>query len=300
VSGADDDEFGLLPDNAVDAGLSWAGAPVVRRETIDLPDGRRLSALVWGEAPAQLVLVHGGAQNAHTWDTVALALGVPLVAVDLPGHGHSGWRPDHDYRPVVMAGDLAFGLSVWAPDARLVVGMSLGGLTSIALAARHPELVRKLVLVDITPGVNGEKSRAITEFVSGPERFASFDQILERTVLHNPGRSRSSLRRGVVHNAKELADGAWTWRWDPQRTMGQRADGGIAFASLWEDLASLRVPVTLLRGAASPVVDDEDVAELLRRQPSAEVVVVEGAGHSIQGDQPIEAARLIAERLGSP
>jgi pimeloyl-ACP methyl ester carboxylesterase len=293
------DEFGLLADNAADAGLRWAGPPAVRRETVQLADGRPLSALAWGESPAELVLVHGGAQNAHTWDTVALALGVPLVAVDLPGHGHSGWRSDHDYHPANLAADLAFALPRWAPDARLVVGMSLGGLTSIALAARHPELVRRLVLVDVTPGVNAEKARAITEFISGPERFASFDEILERTIRHNPGRAESSLRRGVVHNAKELADGAWTWRWDPQRTMGQRADGGIGFAPLWDDLASLRMPVTLLRGSASPVVDDADVAEVLRRQPAAEVVVVEGAGHSIQGDQPIEAASLIAERLGS-
>ena len=42
-----------------------------------------------GEAPPELVLLHGGAQNAHTWDTVALALRRPLVAIDLPGHGHS-------------------------------------------------------------------------------------------------------------------------------------------------------------------------------------------------------------------
>jgi pimeloyl-ACP methyl ester carboxylesterase len=294
------DEFGLLAGNAADAGLVRTGPPAVRRKTLDLPDGRPLSALVWGESPPEIVLVHGGAQNAHTWDTVALALGRPLVAVDLPGHGHSGWRPDHDYRPAVLAADLASAWPEWAPEARLVVGMSLGGLTSIAMAARYPDLVRRLVLVDITPGVNAEKSRAITEFVSGPERFASFDEILERTIRHNPGRSESSLRRGIIHNAKELDTGEWTWRWDPQRTMGQPADGAVGFARLWDDLAAIRVPVTLLRGADSPVVDDADVAEVLRRQPSAEVIVVEGAGHSIQGDQPIEAAHLIAERLGSP
>ena len=49
----------------------------------------------------------------------------------------------------------------------------------------------------------------------------------------------------------------------------------------------------LARGSISPVVDDEDVAELHRRNPDAEVVVVEGAGHSIQGDQPVELAELL-------
>jgi pimeloyl-ACP methyl ester carboxylesterase len=53
------------------------------------------------------------------------------------------------------------------------------------------------------------------------------------------------------------------------------------------------VPLALYRGAISPVVDDDDVAELIRRQPDAQVVVVDGAGHSIQGDRPVELARLI-------
>ena len=241
--------------------------------------------------------MHGGAQNAHTWDTVALALRRPLVAVDLPGHGHSDWRPDHDYTATANAPDVAVALEQLAPDARLLVGMSLGGLTSVALTARRPELVRQLLLVDITPGVNAAKSKAILDFVSGPERFASFDEILERTLKHNPGRSESSLRRGVLHNARALPDGGWSWRWDPQRTMGAADDGAVRFAALWDDLSAITVPITLLRGGTSPVVDDDDVAELLRRQPGAEVIVVDGAGHSVQGDRPLEAARLIAERL---
>ncbi len=290
------DEFGLLDDNAAEVGLQWDGPPKVRREAVALPDGRAMSVLVWGQTAPEIVLIHGGAQNAHTWDTVALALDRPLIAVDLPGHGHSDWRKDHDYQPAVIAEDVAVAVGRLAPDARLVVGMSLGGLTSIALAARHPDLVRRLLLVDITPGVNAEKSRAITEFVSGPERFASFDEILDRTLRHNPGRSESSLRRGVVHNARELPSGEWTWRWDPERKMGQQADGGLRFAELWDDLSASRVPLTLLRGGDSPVVDDEDVAEVLRRRRDADVIVVGGAGHSIQGDRPLEAARLIAER----
>ena len=65
----------------------------VRREFVDVAPDRTLSALVWGTDDPQLVLLHGGAQNAHTWDTVALALGRPLVAIDLPGHGYSGPAP---------------------------------------------------------------------------------------------------------------------------------------------------------------------------------------------------------------
>jgi pimeloyl-ACP methyl ester carboxylesterase len=285
------DEFGLFHENAQEYDLPWQGPPAVRREAVDAGDGRRLSALVWGDADPELVLVHGGAQNAHTWDTVALALGRPLVAVDLPGHGHSGWRADRRYWPVDNSHDVARMMRTLAPSSRLVVGMSLGGLTSIALAARHPELVPRLVLVDVTPGVDRDKAAPIAAFVAGPERFESFDEILERTITFNPTRTESSLRRGILHNAREQDDGSWTWRYDRWR-LGEGEDIPD-FQPLWDDVSKLTMPLLLVRGADSGVVGDEDVAELRRRRPDVRVEVVEGAGHSVQGDRPVELARLI-------
>ena len=66
---------------------------------------------------------------------------------------------------------------------------------------------------------------------------------------------------------------------------------------LWEAVSRVKVPLTLVRGSLSPVVDDDDVAELLRRNADARVVVVEDAGHSIQGDKPLELANLLAGLL---
>ena len=251
----------------------------------------------WGTGPPELVLLHGGAQNAHTWDTVALALDRPLLAVDLPGHGHSDWRTDRAYWPGENAQSVAAAVREVAPDAAAVVGMSLGGLTALALSAHAPELVRKLVLVDVTPGVNRDKASAIANFVNGPETFASFDEILERTVLFNPTRSESSLRRGILHNATARPDGTWSWRYD--RFLPEGDEVVLPdFGSLWDAVDAVSVPFMLVRGADSPVVDDEDVAELRRRAPAVRVEVVEGAGHSIQGDQPLALARLLADFVG--
>jgi pimeloyl-ACP methyl ester carboxylesterase len=226
---------------------------------------------------------------------VALALDRPLVAVDLPGHGHSDWRADRQYWPLENAVDVATTMRALAPSPRVVVGMSLGGLTSVVLAARHPELVPRLVLVDVTPGTDREKAAPITAFVAGPERFASFDEILERTVAFNPTRTESSLRRGILHNAREHDDGSWTWRYDRWRL----AEGEDVpdFRPLWDDVSKLTMPLMLVRGADSGVVGDEDVVELRRRQPNVRVEVVEGAGHSVQGDRPVELARLIESFL---
>jgi pimeloyl-ACP methyl ester carboxylesterase len=288
------DEFAYFADNASEVGLPYAGPPPVERIAVEVEPGRSVSALRWGSAPPELVLLHGGAQNAHTWDTVALALDRPLLAVDLPGHGHSDWRTDRAYWPAENARSVAAVVEAVAPDARAVVGMSLGGLTALELSAQFPTLVRRLVLVDVTPGVNREKASAITNFVNGPESFASFDEVLERTVAFNPTRSESSLRRGILHNAAARPDGSWSWRYD--RFLPEDAPTEIPdFGDLWLAVDRVAVPFLLVRGADSPVVDDEDVAELRRRSPDVKVEVVEHAGHSIQGDQPLELARIIAD-----
>jgi pimeloyl-ACP methyl ester carboxylesterase len=291
------DEFRLLAENAAEAGLGWSGPPAVRRTAVEVAAGRPVSALVWGREPPELVLIHGGAQNAHTWDTVALALDRPLVAVDLPGHGHSAWREDGDYRPTTMAADVAAALQQLAPDKGLVVGMSLGGLTAACLAARRPDLVARLALIDITPGTDRAKAEPILAFASGPERFGSFQEMLDRTVSYNPTRSLPSLRRGVIHNARESADGSWTWRWDPAVAGTRRRAPTDGFGDLWAEVDGLAMPLLLLRGARSRVVSDGDVAELWRRRPCARVEVVADAGHSIQGDQPLELARRLAAFL---
>lgn len=302
TQGAKYDEFGLFHENAEEYGIPWTGQPNVHRESVPVTDDdRRLSALVWGDGPPDLVLLHGGAQNAHTWDTVALALDRPLVAIDLPGHGHSDHREDGPFSPRENAVDVAVAIRALAPDAPSVVGMSLGGLTAIALTGHAPELVRKLALIDVTPGVDREKAAPIAQFIAGPDTFESFDDILARTIEFNPTRSESSLRRGVLHNAVQRDDGRWVWRYQRPRIL-EDADMEIPadFATLWDDVARISVPLMLVRGsAAGTVVDDDDVAKLLGTQPEARIELVEGAGHSIQGDQPLELARLLTDFLGT-
>ena len=304
-------EFGLFHENIAEYALTVTEIPGVERIDTAVGDGPRIvSALRWDDAPAEVVLVHGGAQNAHTWDTVALCLGRPTLAIDLPGHGHSGWRADGAYSPMNMADDLAVVITDLAPRARVVVGMSLGGMTAMELAVRHPSLVSSLVMVDITPGVNAAKTKAVTDFVDGPQSFAGFDDLLARTMEFNPTRSESSLRRGILHNAQQLADGSWAWRYDRGSRARSNADGDGAAphaatvpddqpSPMWDHFEAITCPIMLVRGSLSPVVDDDDVAEARRRQPDLVVEVVDGAGHSVQGDRPVELAGLLDGWLSS-
>jgi len=290
------DEFSLFHENAEEFGIPYDGPPDVRRVEVDVDADRHLSALVWGTEDPEFVFLHGGAQNAHTWDTVALALNRPLVAIDLPGHGHSDGGRQGSLAVEDNAADVGTVVQALAPNAKAVIGMSLGGVTTIALTAAHPELVRSVVLVDITPGVNREKASTITAFINGPESFPDFDEILARTIEFNPTRTESSLRRGILHNAVQRDDGSWVWRY--QRFRAFEPEAGAArepdFGALWDAVQGIKVPLMLVRGMLpQSVVDDADEEELLRRQPGARVEHVEEAGHSVQGDQPIALARLI-------
>ncbi|HEV3227538.1 MAG TPA: alpha/beta hydrolase [Acidimicrobiales bacterium] len=293
------DEFSMFHENAEEFGLPYAGPPTVRRAAVEVEPGRSLSALVWGSSEPELVFLHGGAQNAHTWDTVALALDRPLVCIDLPGHGHSDGGRVGSLDLQSNAEDVAVAVRALAPNALAVVGMSLGGMTTLALAKVAPDLVRKMVLVDVTPGVDDEKSALIRAFIDGPERFPDFNEILARTIEFNPTRTESSLRRGILHNALQRDDGGWVWRYARFRADDRSTERGAfleRIGNLWDVVSDLTVPLMLVRGMLpQSVVDDKDEAELVRRQPKARIEHVEGAGHSVQGDKPVELAALIAD-----
>ena len=298
MSGESDDyhEFGMLGDNAAEVGLVLDRLPEVTRTSFAVAGGQIVSALAWGDTEPELVLLHGGGQNAHTWDTVALALGRPLLAVDLPGHGHSARRPDRDYGPWRNAEAVASVIEQAAPAARGIVGMSLGGATVIRLAATRPDLVRRAVIVDVTPN-SGVRSRALTPadrgavaLVSGPPTYESFEAMAAAAVASSPNRPRSAVERGVRHNARRLPDGRWTWRYD---LFGDRPAAVADHTGLWADLATIAVPVMLVRGGGSPFVPEEDVAEFRRLLPAVRVEVVPDAGHAIQSDQPLLLTQLI-------
>jgi len=285
------DEFGYLPENAEQAGLTGELPPVAR-----LTHGP-ISALRWGTEPVGVVFLHGGGQNAHTWDTVILGLGLPALAIDLPGHGRSAWREDGDYGPALNAAALEPVIRELAPHADLVVGMSLGGLTGMRLAVSAPDLVRRLVMVDVTPSAP-ERHEQMTSaqlgavaLVRGDRNFPSFEAMVDAAVAASPHRSRESLQRGVFHNAKQLDDGTWTWRYDTFR----KGDG---FLGLWGDVPALRTPTTLVRGANSFFVNDDDAAEFARTAPGfQQAILVPDAGHSVQGDQPKALVKILRSVL---
>ena len=299
------DEFQFLAAQAADLGVA---APPVRRLAHTLPDGRTVSALAYGDAPPVATFLHGAGLNAHTWDTTVLALALPALAIDLPGHGDSSWRTDAAYTGPVLADDIAAAVAEWTSGPQVLVGQSLGGLTAAALAARHPELVRELVVVDITPGIDpaGDASQ-IRAFFAGPTDWASREELVERALAFGLGGSPEAAARGVFLNSRVREDGRVEWKHHfahlanaaagdaalaAAASAQQDAVRGVLSAAGWDDLAAVTAPITLIRGDRG-FVTPADAEEFSRRLPAASVVEV-ASGHNVQEEQPVDLGRRIA------
>lgn len=292
-------EFSYLPAQADVLGVE---PPMVERLTRRMPDGRHLSALRFGSGAPRVTLLHGAGLNAHTWDTTVLALGMPVLAIDLAGHGDSSWRDDADYSPRTLAVDVADALDEWTDGPQLVVGQSLGGLTAAALAAQRPDLVAEVIVIDITPGIDTSAGpAALREFYAGPTDFETRDELVDRAMSLGFGGTRSETERGVFLNTRVRPDGRVEWKHHfahlAAQTLAAHAPGEDATpaglsSTGWEDLSRTAAPVTLVR-AERGFVSAEDAQEFATRLPHARVVGID-ATHNVQETAPVQLAALIS------
>lgn len=290
-------EFRYLPAQAAALGV---GEPDVQRLALPLPDGRELSALRFGDTDPQVTFLHGAGLNAHTWDTTALLLGRPALAIDLAGHGDSSWRDDLDYSPQTLAADVVRALDAWTDRPQVLVGQSLGGLTAATVAAQRPEAVANLVVVDITPGVDPAAAPAVLAAFYAQTDFASRDEAVDRAQAFGFGGEREDAERGVFFNTRVREDGRVEWKHHFARLVGatlQTAPGSVRAERGWADLDAVTAPITFVR-ATRGFVSDTDADGFERRVPAASVVVLD-ATHNVQETAPTALATLIDDLVAS-
>jgi esterase len=276
---------------------------IVLPEDRDLMVGNlRLHYLDWGnDDRPPLVFLHGGALNAHTWDVVCLALRdyYHCLALDQRGHGDSDWADDYGHEH--HAGDIGGFVEQLGIDRTVMVGQSMGGLNSIAYAGRGGERLAGLVIVDVGPELNVGGTKRIGDFIRDTPEAESVDAFIDKAMQFNPRRDRLLLKRSLMHNLRQLPNGNWTWKWDPNRMragMSKIEDHIDAIRKLWSEVEKIDCPTLVMRGANSDVFTDQNAEKFATSLRKGRWVRIPDAGHTVQGDNPRDMVSALREFLG--
>lgn len=246
----------------------------------------QLATYEWGDGAGEpVVCLHGVTGHGRRFEQLADRLpGRRVVGVDLRGHGHSGWEPPWGVAQHVQ--DLVETARLLGIERADWVGHSFGGLLAVELAQAHPDLVRKLVLLDpalhVDPAVTAGRADATREDVSFPSHDAAIEaRLSDGSVFTTP---RAILEREMELHLEHTEDGRYRFRYAPGAVI-------VAWSEMSRPAPALPpVPTLVVRGARSWIP--------VEVEPSASVqtVTVPG-GHSVLWDDFDETATAVASFL---
>jgi esterase len=229
-----------------------------------------------------VVILHGLFGSKRNWAGIARRLGHQhrVLAVDLRNHGDSPWDPCHDYP--ALAGDVAALIRSHVGGPVAVIGHSMGGKAGMTLALTRPELVSRLVVVDIAPAVSaGTTAGVLAALQAVPLKSLTRRSDVEAFLadrLADP-----AVRAFLVQNVIATADGlAWRVNLD---ALAKNITTVLGFPTL-SQTACFRGPTLFLAGGRSDYVRREHHVEIERLFPAVQIEVIPDAGHWVQADAP--------------
>lgn len=239
------------------------------------------------EAPGErVVFLHGLFGRGKNFTTIASGLGLEVqsLLVDLPNHGRSGWTDGFDYPRIadLIADHLREGFAAAAPID--LVGHSMGGKVAMVLALRHPDLVRRLVVIDMAPvSTAGQRS----EFPELLEALAGVDlgRLERRLDAHEALRAsipNSTVRGFLLQN---LRRGDAGFEWEPNLgLLHEEIDAVMSFP----DMTGARFdgPVLWVGGERSGYITDADEPAMRALFPRTVRMTVKGVGHWVHSEAP--------------
>lgn len=248
--------------------------------------GIMLAAEAHGPENGELVLfLHGGGQSRSAWRSAAEQVGgqgYRAVSVDLRGHGTSDWSPDGDYHVERHVADIRAVIGALGPPA-VLVGASLGGHVTLLTAAAAPEIVRAIILCDVTPFLDETVADGLRQWLRGSSAgFATLEEAA--AMLGSGGTPRRPPSERLREHLREGEDGRLYWRWDTRvvedRFVRHAGEGGL-FA---QAAARLRTRTLVLRAGDSTVTSPAQLVRFREVSPHIETMELPGIGHMLTGD----------------
>jgi pimeloyl-ACP methyl ester carboxylesterase len=274
--------------------------PTAKHLTVN---GLDLRYLEWGRPSAlPVICVHGYTSSAEAFNAMARQLQdrAHIIAMDVRGHGGSGWSPEGAYGYADQARDLAALIDRLGIDRFVLIGTSMGGVISMVYASQHADRLRGLVLNDIGPDVEAGSGRITGLVRSRPEDFASLEEAMQYRrqtspiTAARPPEDQRETARGVL---RERPDARWAWKMDPAYIEQRIARGPPVRPPLWPVLETLPCPTLVIWGTDSDVLSEAQAKRMAAALPKGELVAVPGVGHApTLVEPPILAAldRLLA------
>lgn len=265
-------------------------------------NGLRFHYLDWGNPDKpDMLLLHGFAQQCHSWDFVSLAFSdrFHVTALDLRGHGDSDWAPDGDYSPETQQNDIQGVVQEVGLQDFVLMGLSMGGRNSFTYASNHPDQIRAVVIVDAGPENQRAGTENIRQFVQQDDELDSIDAFVDRVMAYNPRRDPVQLRGSLMHNLKQLPNGRWTWKYDKNLRGSNRRIGQdpVTTQRLWGYLEKLTCPTLVVKGELSDIMASDTASEMQQRIPNGQLATVPHAGHLVMGDNPAGFEAAVTEFL---
>lgn len=251
--------------------------------------GLRFHHVEWGDADAPaMVLLHGISSHGRIWDPFARAFcdRYRLIALDQRGHGETTWPDGPDYTTDHFVGDLEALVDSWGLDRFVLAGQSMGGMNTIAYAARHPDRVTHAIAVDIPPALDRTRDpmypyyKVIAE--QGHPLLDSPDVAFSFTRANNSTIGDAALRHRLRYLLKQQPDGRWIERHDPRVSYHWQP------ADLWDELPKVTAPALIVRGGKSHALSAKTAERMRAAFPNAELLTAAEAGHTVVEDQPVE------------
>ena len=248
-------------------------------------NGLRLRLHEWGEPgrpPA--LLLHSLAAHSHWWDWSAplLAERFSVAALDLRGHGESGWTEPPAYRAADYASDIVAVLDLLGWRSPLVIGHSLGGHVGAHLAARYPDRVGALVIADtMTQWSDDEAAWGLRQVQRPGPEFANSNEAGSRYRL-SPAETKAPgdwIRHLGEAAVVERAPGVWQYAFDRQVFAHARPDA-------WPLLPGVMAPTLVVRGEGSPIMDRDAMLRVATTVQRGQFAEIKGAWHHLILDDP--------------
>lgn len=253
-----------------------------------------LHTITIGDGPERVVFLHGLFGQGKNFGSVAklLADRATSLLVDLPNHGRSPWTDYFDYGLFadLVADELVEQGAGKTPVT--LVGHSMGGKVAMQLALSHPQLLKRLVVIDISPVDRGDSA----EF----EFYANTLCGLDLSSIRSRAEADAALHQAIPNHATRAfmlqnlhrTDGPDGWRWLPNLALLRRSMDQMAG---WPDQAGRHWNgrVLWLSGQRSTFITDEHVPAMRALFPNFRLEVVANAGHWVHAEQPQAVADAI-------